>query len=230
MKDELILIIEDDAIVRHFLKSSLSRQKYNTIESSTGEDGLVKAAQCAPDLILLDLGLPDIDGLEVMTQLRGWMRTPIIVLSSREQEACKVEALDIGADDYLTKPVGVAELQARIRVALRHGRRQTAPVEEPILVIDELRVDMARRKVTLKGAEVRLTPIEYKLLLQLVKSAGKVVRHRELLQSVWGEEYGTETNYLRIYIKHLRTKLETDVAHPRFILNEPGIGYRFAGE
>ncbi len=228
--NEVVLLIEDAAVLRHFLRSSLSRQNYEIVEAATGEDGLAKAAQCSPDVILLDLGLPDMDGIDVAISLRGWMDTPIIVLSSREQEESKVAALDAGADDYLTKPIGVAELQARIRVALRHSRRKSTPVEEPVFHIGGLRVDLANRKVTLKESELKLTPIEYKLLSYLVRNAGKVVRHRELLQSVWGEEYSTETNYLRIYIKHLRDKIEDDTSNPRFILNEPGIGYRFVSD
>ncbi|BCM90974.1 KDP operon transcriptional regulatory protein KdpE [Abditibacteriota bacterium] len=228
--NEVVLLIEDAAVLRHFLRSSLSRQNYEIVEASTGEDGLAKAAQCSPDVILLDLGLPDMDGIEVATRLRDWMETPIIVLSARDQEESKVAALDAGADDYLTKPIGVAELQARIRVALRHSRRKNTPVEEPMFQVDGLRVDLANRKVTLNENELRLTPIEYKLLAYLVRSSGKVIRHRELLQAVWGEEYSTETNYLRIYIKHLRDKIGDDAGNPRFILNEPGIGYRFLGE
>ena len=228
--NEVVLLIEDSAVLRHFLRSSLARQNYEIIEAATGEDGLAKAAQCSPDVILLDLGLPDMDGIEVATRLRDWMETPIIVLSSREQEESKVAALDAGADDYLTKPIGVAELQARIRVALRHLRRKNIPAEEPVFSVDGLRVDLANRKVTLHDKELRLTPIEYKLLAYLVRNAGKVVRHHELLQAVWGAEYGTETNYLRIYIKHLRDKIKDDAANPRFILNEPGIGYRFLSE
>ncbi|RYX85274.1 response regulator [bacterium] len=228
--NEVVLLIEDAAVLRHFLRSSLSRQNYEIVEAATGEDGLAKAAQCSPDVILLDLGLPDMDGIEVATRLRGWMETPIIVLSSREQEESKVAALDAGADDYLTKPIGVAELQARIRVALRHSRRQNAPMEEPVFSIDGLRVDLANRRVTLNDNELRLTPIEYKLLAYLIRNAGKVVRHHELLKAVWGEEYSTETNYLRIYVKHLRDKIKDDASNPRFILNEPGIGYRFLSE
>lgn len=228
--NETILVIEDSSVVRQFLKGALSRQNYAIMEAATGEEGLAIAAQCSPDVILLDLGLPDLDGIEVAKRLRGWMQTPIIVLSSREQEESKVTALDAGADDYLTKPIGVAELQARIRVALRLARRVLGPVEEPVFAADGLRVDLANRKVTLHESEVRLTPTEYKLLSYLVRNAGKVLRHRELLQAVWGEEYSTETNYLRIYIKHLRGKIEADVANPRFIVNEPGIGYRFVGD
>ena len=228
--NKIVLLIEDAAVLRHFLRNSLARQNYEIIEASTGEDGLAKAAQCSPDVILLDLGLPDMDGIEVATRLRDWMETPIIVLSSREQEESKVAALDAGADDYLTKPIGVAELQARIRVALRHSRRKNTPSEEPVFHVDGLRVDLANRKVTLHENELRLTPIEYKLLAYLVRNAGKVVRHHELLQAVWGAEYGTETNYLRIYIKHLRDKIKDDAANPRFILNEPGIGYRFLSD
>lgn len=228
----IILVIEDDAVVRHFLKSALAQENYKIIEAVTGAEGLSKAAACTPDVILLDLGLPDMDGTEVATQLRSWTQKPIIVLSSREQESSKVMALDAGADDYLTKPIGVAELQARIRVALRLSRRSLTAVsdEKPVYKFDNLKVDLMRHRVTLDGKALRLTPIEYKLLAHLIKNAGRVVKHRELLQTVWGEEYGTEVNYLRIYIKHLRNKIEEDSANPRFILSEVGIGYRFAGE
>lgn len=222
-----LLIIDDDPIVRSFLSATLSTQNYEVLEAEKGEEGLSKAAQCAPDVILLDLGLPDIDGIEVASRLRGWMQVPIIVLSSREQEQSKVAALDAGADDYLTKPIGVAELQARIRVALRLARRGALATEEPIFQADGLRVDMAKRQVFVSDQEVHLSPIEYKLLTHLVRNAGRVVQHRDLLQAVWGPEYHKETNYLRIYIKHLRDKLEDNPTQPRFILNEPGIGYRF---
>jgi two-component system KDP operon response regulator KdpE len=228
--NDLILIIEDAVVVRQFLKGLLQQQNYDVIEAVNGEEGLAKAAQFSPDVVLLDLGLPDMDGIEVASRLRSWMQAPIIVLSSREQEESKVAALDAGADDYLTKPIGVAELQARIRVALRHARRNPTPVQEPIFTVDALQVDLSSRKVVLDGKDVKLTPTEYKLLAYLVKNAGKVVRHSELLQGVWGDEYGTETNYLRIYIKHLRDKIEVDASNPRFILNEPGVGYRFISE
>jgi two-component system KDP operon response regulator KdpE len=222
-----VLIIEDDAVVQHFLRSVLERE-YQVIQATSGNDGLAKAAQCAPDIVLLDLGLPDIDGLELVSGLREWMEVPIVVLSSRENESTKVSALDAGADDYLTKPIGIAELHARLRVALRHARAQAkGAAEAAVLTSGSLRIDMARRQVWVNGEETHLTPIEYKLLSHLARNVGRVVRHNDILSSVWGEGYGNEINYLRIYIKHLRRKIEPDPTHPRYILNEPGIGYRF---
>ena len=181
-----------------------------------------------PDLILLDLGLPDADGLEVIRKLRGWTHTPIIVLSARGREADKVQALDEGADDYLTKPFGITELLARIRVALRHAAHDSTQADEPLFVEGDLRVDMEHRQVFVGEEEIRLTPIEYRLLVVLVKSAGKVVTHRQLLKQVWGPESVFETHYLRVYMTHLRRKLEPDPAQPRYLLTEPGVGYRLA--
>jgi len=210
-----LLIIEDDGIVRQFLRGALARQNYVIQEAANGNDGLAKAAQWSPDLVLLDLNLPDIDGLDVAIRLREWM------------QATKVAALDAGADDYLTKPIGVAELQARLRVALRHARRMPEQADEPVYAINGLRVDIPNRQVFVNEVEVHLTPTEYKLLVHLVRNAGRVVKHRELLHSVWGPQYGEEINYVRIYVKHLRDKIEPDPANPQYILNEPRIGYRF---
>jgi two-component system KDP operon response regulator KdpE len=186
----------------------------------------MQAATRAPDVILLDLGLPDIDGLEVTRRLREWSDVPIIVISAREQEQDKIKALDAGADDYLTKPFGAGELVARIRVAMRHKALREAGQHESIFTLGNLRVDLARRQVFLNEKEVHLTPIEYKLLTVLIKNAGKVLTHRQLLKEVWGPPYLTETQYLRVYMAQLRHKLEADPARPSFLINEPGVGYR----
>ncbi len=183
-----------------------------------------------PDLVVLDLGLPDMDGLEVIRQLRGWSAVPIIILSARQQEGDKVLALDAGADDYLTKPFGVAELLARIRVALRHATRSTSDSESPIFEVGDLRVDLSLRQVIVEGKEVHLTPIEYKLLVTLVHHAGKVLTHRHLLREVWGPGYAEESHYLRVYVAQLRRKLEADPARPRYLITEPGVGYRLRVE
>ncbi len=226
----VILIIEDEAQIRRFLRASLSTHNYRLQEALTGEEGLTKAATFQPDLIILDLGLPDIDGLEVTRRLREWTALPIIVLSARGQEQDKVAALDAGADDYLTKPFGVAELLARLRVALRHAQRSEAEQASPIYTSGELKVDLNRRQVFIADQEVHLTPIEYKLLGTLVKHAGKVVTHNQLLREVWGPGYAEETHYLRVYMGQLRHKLETEPARPRYILTEPGVGYRLQSD
>jgi two-component system KDP operon response regulator KdpE len=223
---ELILLIEDEPQMRRFLRITLQSQGYRLVESETGADGLLQAAARNPDVVLLDLGLPDIDGLEVTTRLREWTATPIIIISAREQEQDKVKALDAGADDYLTKPFSAGELLARIRVSLRHVMRQRAGRQEPVFILNDLRVDLARRQVSLADREVHLTPIEYKLLVTLIRHAGKVVTHRQLLQEVWGPTHVNEVQYLRVYMTQLRHKLEADPARPRFFMNEPGIGYR----
>lgn len=221
-----ILLVEDDQGARHFLRLALTSHGFRVSEALTGANGLAQAAAENPDLILLDLGLPDIDGLSVTGRLREWTATPIIVLSGKRQEADKVAALDAGADDYLTKPYGVEELLARIRVALRHVDRAAARQEEPLFTVGNIRVDLAQRKVFLSGVEVTLTPTEYGLLAALVRQAGQVLTHRQLLKAVWGANYARETNYVRIYIKHLRRKLEADPSNPRYLLSEPGVGYR----
>jgi len=223
---ETILLIEDEPQMERFLRIVLQGQGYNFYEAQTGQEGLTQAATRSPDIILLDLGLPDIDGLEVTRRLREWSDIPIIVLSAREQEQDKIKALDAGADDYLTKPFGAGELLARIRVAIRHKVMRQSTAGEPIFTIDNLRVDMLRRQVFLNEQEVHLTPIEYKLLTVLIQNAGKVVTHNQLLKEVWGPSYTKETQYLRVYMTQLRHKLESDPARPRFLINEPGIGYR----
>ena len=221
-----ILLIEDEQEIRRFLRVSLANHGYRLIESAAGNDGLLQAATQRPDLMILDLGLPDIDGLEVIRQVREWSQMPIIILSARGQEHEKVTALDAGADDYLTKPFSVGELLARLRVALRHSARSRGEPGEPIFVLDGLRVDLARRQVFVADNEVHLTPIEYRLLTTLIKYAGRVVTHRQLLKEVWGPDSMFETHYLRVYMAQLRRKIESDPARPRFLLTEPGVGYR----
>jgi two-component system KDP operon response regulator KdpE len=223
----LILLIEDEPQMQRLLRIVLQQgHGYRLIESATGKEGLMQAATRAPDVILLDLGLPDIDGLEVTQRVREWSEIPIIVISAREQEQDKIKALDAGADDYLTKPFGAGELLARIRVAIRHRAIREAGQQELVFILDNLRVDLARRQVFLNEKEVHLTPIEYKLLTVLIKNAGKVITHSQLLKEVWGPSYLKETQYLRVYMTQLRRKLEADPARPRFLINEPGIGYR----
>jgi len=227
---ELILLIEDEPQMRRFLRITLQSQGYRLVETETGNDGLIQAASRNPDVVLLDLGLPDMDGLEVTARLREWAQTPIIVISAREQEQDKVKALDAGADDYLTKPFNASELLARIRVALRHALRQRSGRQEPVFSLYNLRVDLAQRQVFLDNKEVHLTPIEYKLLTTLIRHAGKVITHRQLLTEVWGAAQVNEVQYLRVYMTQLRHKLEVDPARPRFLMNEPGVGYRLKYE
>ncbi len=223
---ELILLIEDEQQMRRFLRITLQSQGYRLIEASTANEGLLQAASRNPDVVLLDLGLPDMDGLEVTNRLREWTQTPIIVISAREQEQDKVKALDAGADDYLTKPFNANELLARIRVALRHSIRGRSGRSEPVFTLDNLRVDLSQRQVFVDGKEVHLTPLEYKLLMVLIRHAGKVITHRQLLLEVWGPAHANEVQYLRVYMTQLRHKLEADPARPRFLMNEPGVGYR----
>jgi two-component system KDP operon response regulator KdpE len=222
-----IIAIEDEAQIRKFLRTSLTSEGYQLIEAETAKQGLVEAATRKPDLIILDLGLPDKDGVEVVKELRSWSSVPIIILSARSQENDKIAALDAGADDYLVKPFGIGELLARIRVALRHI---PIPVngEEGIFSVDELQVDMVHRKITVSDVEVHLTPIEYRLLSVLIKHAGKVLTHQLLLKEVWGPNYVERAHYLRIYMGTLRHKLERDPTRPRFLLTEVGVGYRLA--
>lgn len=226
---ELVLLIEDEPQMRRFLRVTLQSHGYRLIEAAGGREGLVHATTRNPDVVLLDLGLPDMDGLEVTKRLREWTNTPIIVISAREQEQDKIKALDLGADDYLTKPFNAGELLARMRVALRHAARESAP-QSPVFVLQNLRVDLAHRLVFLDDKEIHLTPIEYKLLTVLVRYAGKVVTHKQLLTEVWGAAHADEVQYLRVYMTQLRHKLEKDPARPRFFMNEPGIGYRLKYE
>jgi two-component system, OmpR family, KDP operon response regulator KdpE len=222
----LILVIEDEPQMLRFLRASLGTHGYRLVESTTAEDGLAQAAARSPEVILLDLGLPDLDGLEVTSRLRDWTRIPIIVLSARGQDEDKIRALDAGADDYLTKPFSVAELLARIRVALRHLAEAGTSREQPSFVLGDIRVDLAKRQVFVGEEEIHLTPTEYKLLAVLVRHAGRVVTHRQLLKDVWGPSFVDHTHYLRVYMGQLRHKLERDPARPEHLLNEPGVGYR----
>jgi two-component system KDP operon response regulator KdpE len=222
----LVLLIEDEPQMRRFLRTALDANDYRLVEAETAKDGLAQAAARNPDVILLDLGLPDRDGLEVARELRGWSTTPIIVLSARGREEDKVRALDLGADDYLTKPFGVDELLARIRVALRHAALPPGAGPGPVFEAGDLQVDLAARRVSRAGQEIHLTPTEYKLLTTLVRHAGKVLTHRQLLKEVWGSNYLNQSHYVRVYLGQLRQKIEADPARPRLLLTEPGVGYR----
>ena len=225
----LILLIEDEPQMRRFLRVTLQSRGYALVEAASGEEGIAQSATHKPDVILLDLGLPDLDGLEVLGRIREWSQTPVIILSAREQELDKIRALDAGADDYLTKPFSAGELLARIRVSLRHQVMQAGQTE-PIFVLDTLHVDLAKRRVFLKESEIHLTPIEYRLLAYLIKNAGKVVTHKQLLKEVWGPAYANQAHYVRVYMGMLRHKLEEDPSRPRFFINEPGVGYRLRFE
>ncbi len=224
-----LLVVDDEPQMRRFLRSSLPLPDYQLVEASTGQEGLAAAATHHPDVILLDLGLPDLDGIEVTRRLREWTTTPIIILSARGLDPDKVAALDAGADDYLTKPFSLAELLARIRVAGRHAEL-LGDKKDAIFTIGDLRVDLASRVVTLGGAEVRLTPIEYKLLAVLIRKSGRVLTYQQLLKEVWGPRFATQRQYLHVYMGHLRSKLESDPARPRFLVTEPGVGYRLKVE
>ena len=220
----LILLVEDEPQMRRFLRVALEGGGYRYLEAPTGQEGLNLAIQHRPDVILLDLGLPDMDGLELMTRLREWSRIPVIVISARGQESDKVGALDVGADDYLTKPFGTSELLARVRVALRHADPQAA--EDPVFVLGRWRVDLAKRLVYVDDQVVHLTPLEYKLFTTLIRHAGKVVTQRQLLKEVWGGVAGAQPLYLRVYMAQLRHKLEEEPSRPRHLQTEPGVGYR----
>jgi two-component system KDP operon response regulator KdpE len=224
-----VLLVDDEPPIRRLLRTALAAHDYRFIEATTGEDGLQQAATRQPDLIILDLGLPDIDGVQVIRRLREWTTTPIIVLSARGQERDKIEALEAGADDYVSKPFGVGELVARLRAAWRRVTRGTHP-DEPVFTIGSLKVDQAHRRVFAGEREVHLTPIEYRLLTTLVRHAGKVVTHDQLLKEVWGPPYVGQSHYVRVYMAQLRRKLEENPARPRYLLTEPGVGYRLAGE
>lgn len=226
----LILLVEDDLPIRRLLRTTLSDEGYRLAEADSGQAALREALQQPPDLVILDLGLPDMDGQEVLRQLREWLRIPIIILSARDQEREKIAALDNGADDYLTKPFSTGELLARIRVALRHAARIPGDKETTQFVCGDLKVDLAARRVFVKETPIRLTPLEYKLLATLVRHAGKVLTHRFLLKEVWGPDQVQEQHYLRVFMATLRRKLETDPAQPRYLLTEQGVGYRLADE
>ncbi len=219
-----ILVVDDESGIRKFLRVSLTAHDYEVKEASSGAEAMAMAPDYRPDLVILDMGLPDMTGLDVIGQLREWSAVPILVLSVLEGEKQKVAALDAGADDYLTKPFGLPELLARVRASLR--RSQQLPVEDPVFRHEELLVDLAARRVLSQEREVQLTPTEYELLRQLVLHAGKVLTHRQLLAKVWGPEYGDETHLLRVNVSNLRRKIEPDPVRPRHLVTEAGVGYR----
>jgi two-component system, OmpR family, KDP operon response regulator KdpE len=222
----VVLLIEDEPHMRRFIRATLRANDFQVVEAASAREGLAQAAGRNPEVILLDLGLPDQDGLEVTREIRRSSRTPIIVISARDQEHDKVAALDLGADDYLTKPFGVSELLARIRVALRHSAMPPGAKPVPVFKAGELRVDLTRRQVFRGEEETHLTPTEYKLLAALIRQAGKVITHRQLLEEVWGVNYAEQSHYLRVYMAQLRHKLERDPTRPRLLTTEPGVGYR----
>ncbi len=222
----LVLIVEDEPAMRRFLRTALGAQDFRVLEADSAKEAQIAITTQNPEIILLDLGLPDVDGLEIIRQVREWSRTPIIVISARGREDDKITALDAGADDYLTKPFGVNELLARIRVALRHVSLSASKTASPLLDIGELHLDLEKREVKLAGREIHLTPIEYKLLVYLAQNAGKVITHRQILKEVWGAPYAGQTHYLRVFMAQLRRKLEPDPARPRLLVTEPGVGYR----
>jgi two-component system, OmpR family, KDP operon response regulator KdpE len=224
----LLLLVEDELPIRRFLRAALAGEGFRLLEAETGQQAIKLAAQQPPDLVILDLGLPDVDGQEILRQLREWLRAPIIILSVRDQEQQKIMALDNGADDYLTKPFSTGELLARIRVALRHATRVGEDRESATFVCGDLRIELAERRLFLKDTEVHLTPLEFKLLTTLVHHAGKVLTHRFLLKEVWGPHRVQETHYLRVFMANLRRKIEMDPAQPRYLLTEQGVGYRLA--
>lgn len=221
-----ILIIEDEPQIRKLLKVSLNAHGYDLEEAANGKDGVNRAATFKPDLLIIDLGLPDIDGKEVVKQIREWSETPIIILTARDQEQEKIEALDSGADDYITKPFGVGELLARMRVCLR---RAATVEQQPVLACGGLVVDLQQRRVTVEGDEVKLTPTEYEIIKMMMQHAGKVITHKQLLKAVWGNAYQQDTHYIRVYIAQLRRKIEQNPTQPRYIITESGVGYRLMG-
>ncbi len=222
----LVLIVEDEAQMRRFLRTALAAQGYRVVEAENAREATVAATTRSPELILLDLGLPDADGIDLTRKIREWSPTPIIVISARGREDDKVAALDAGADDYLTKPFSVNELLARIRVALRHAAATGTGDGSPVIEVGTLRIDQARREVTVGERDVHLTPIEYRLLLVLARNAGRVLTHRQILKEVWGPPYVGETHYLRVFMTQLRRKIERDPSRPRLLVTEQGVGYR----
>lgn len=224
----VIVVIEDDPQICRFLRTSLSVQGFQVVEAGTGERGVVEVGTRKPELVILDLGLPGMDGIAVIRKVREWSAVPIIVLSARSQESNKIAALDAGADDYLTKPFSIGELLARIRVSLRHAARLSGDTVETLFSVGDLQVDLSRRCVHIGEQEIHLTPIEYRLLAVLIHHAGKVLTHRQLLLDVWGPAYVEHAHYVRIYMGQLRRKLESDPTQPRYLLTEAGIGYRLA--
>ena len=222
-----VLVVEDEVAIRKFLRAGLEGEGYRLVESATGQDGITQAATRSPDVVLLDLALPDVDGFEVVRRIREWSAMPIIVLSAHGRDTDKIRALDAGADDYVTKPFSMPELLARLRVALRHRARVSDDASDT-LEIGPLRVDLARRRVTLNDADISLTPTEYRLLTTLARHVGRVLTHEFLLREVWGRAHTSQHHYLRVYMAQLRHKLEADPARPRLLLTETGVGYRMA--
>ena len=224
--DPVIIVVEDDSAIRRFLRTSLSPHGFNVYDTDSGKQGIVEVSIRKPDLLILDLGLPDIDGVEVIKAVRTWSTLPIIILSARDHEQQKIDALDAGADDYLTKPFGFGELLARIRVALRHSLGSLERSQSEVFTTANLRVDLLNRVVSIDDQEVHLTPIQYRLLTVLVKNAGKVMTQQQILKEVWGPSYQENAHYLRIYMSQLRQKLEADPTQPKLLLTESGVGYR----
>ncbi len=228
MSRERILVVDDEPQIQRFLRPALEAAGYDVVEAATGAEALKAAATAAPALVILDLGLPDMDGKEVIARLRGWSQVPIIILSARDEETEKIAALDIGADDYVEKPFGIGELTARMRTALRHRAKEEG--SRTSISIDGLSIDTVRRVVERDGTALKLTPKEYDLLVLLARYAGRVVTHRTLLTSVWGPAHGEDMQYLRVFIGQLRAKVERDPADPKIIRTEPGVGYRFVAD
>lgn len=224
--DALVLIVEDEPQMRSFIRVSLSSHEYRVLEAERAADAVMLLTSHNPDLVLLDLGLPDADGIDLTRTIRESSRVPIIVLSARGREADKVAALDAGADDYLTKPFGVKELLARMRVALRHARTAASSPDSQVLEFGEVKIDLARREVFRGATQIHLTPIEYKLLFFLARQAGKVLTHRQILNEVWGPAYANQTHYVRVHMADLRKKIEDDPSRPKLLVTEQGVGYR----
>jgi two-component system KDP operon response regulator KdpE len=224
--DPLVLVVEDEPQMRRFIRASMTAHGYQVAEASTGAEAVALATSRAPEVILLDLGLPDGDGIDLTRRFREWSRIPIIVISARGLEDDKVAALDAGADDYLTKPFSVNELLARVRVALRHAHVRDSVPEDAILEFAELRIDLARREVSVSGREVHLTPIEYRLLVLLARNAGRVLTHRQIIKEIWGASYAGQSHHVRVHMAELRKKIEKDPARPSLLMTEPGVGYR----
>jgi two-component system KDP operon response regulator KdpE len=225
-----VLVVEDELPIRRFLRPAIEAAGWRLVEAASGQDGVLQASQCGPDVVVLDLGLPDIDGIEVVHRIREWSQLPIIILSARGQETDKIAALDAGADDYVQKPFNVGELVARIRVALRHAASQRQPSGDSKIVAGDVTIDLHRRVVTKSGQDVHLTPLEYRLLTTLARHAGMVMTHRQLLREVWGPGHAEDATYLRMFVRQLRQKLEENPTQPKHLLTEVGVGYRLSLE
>ncbi len=226
----LVLVVEDESQMLRFLRASLSSHGFRLLEATSAAEAIAEATTHTPELVLLDLGLPDLDGIELTKRMREWTRVPIIVISARGREEDKIKALDAGADDYLTKPFGVGELLARMRVALRHADQAGLSVDARVFEFDGLTLDLEHRRVMRDGTDVHLTPIEYKLLVLLARNAGKVLTHGQILKEVWGPAFVGQTHYVRVRMAELRRKIERDPARPKLLTTEPGIGYRLRAE